>query len=42
MGVPVRTMYCASKYAMDGFTKSLRSEIKKYGIHLTSIYPAYV
>ena len=24
MGVPVRTMYCASKFAMDGFSKALR------------------
>jgi short-subunit dehydrogenase len=32
MGVPVRTMYCASKFAMDGFSKALRSEVKHYGI----------
>jgi short-subunit dehydrogenase len=25
---PVRTMYCASKYGLDGFGKSLRSEVK--------------
>lgn len=35
MGVPVRTLYCASKYAMDGFGKSLRSEVKQYGIGVT-------
>ena len=42
MGVPVRTMYCASKYAMDGFSKSLRAEVKQYGISVTSVYPGYV
>ena len=42
MGVPVRTMYCASKFAMDGFSKSLRSEVKPYGIHITQVYPSYV
>lgn len=35
MGVPVRTMYCASKYAMDGFSKSLRAEVKPHGINVT-------
>lgn len=42
MGVPVRTLYSASKFAMDGFTKALRSEVKKHGINVTAIYPAYV
>lgn len=42
MGVPVRTMYCASKFAMDGFSKSLRSEVKPHGIHVTQVYPSYV
>ena len=42
MGVPVRTMYCASKFAMDGFSKSLRSEVKQYGINITQVYPGYV
>jgi short-subunit dehydrogenase len=35
MGIPVRTMYCASKFAMDGFSKSLRSEVKSHGINVT-------
>jgi dehydrogenase/reductase SDR family member 7B len=42
MGVPVRTLYCASKYAMDGFSKSLRAEVKPHGISVTRVYPAYV
>lgn len=42
MGVPVRTMYCASKFAMDGFSKALRAEVRQYGINVTQVYPAYV
>lgn len=42
MGVPVRTLYCASKFAMDGFSKALRSEVKQHGIKVTQVYPAYV
>jgi short-subunit dehydrogenase len=35
MGVPVRTMYCASKFAMDGFGKALKPEVKRHGITVT-------
>ena len=42
MGVPVRTLYCASKFAMDGFSKSLRSEVAPHGIKVTQVYPAYI
>mmetsp|Transcript_27942 Transcript_27942/g.20927 ORF Transcript_27942/g.20927 Transcript_27942/m.20927 type:complete len:167 (-) Transcript_27942:33-533(-) len=42
VGVPMRTMYSASKFAMDGFTKALRSEVKKYNIETTCVYPAYI
>ena len=40
--MPVRTMYCASKYAMDGFSKSLRSEVKQYNINVLQVYPGYI
>ena len=33
------TLYCATKYAMSGFTESLRLEAKKYKIKVTGIYP---
>lgn len=42
MGVPVRTLYCASKHAMDGFSKALRPEVKPHNISVTQVYPAYV
>jgi 3-oxoacyl-[acyl-carrier protein] reductase len=31
--------YCASKYAMDGFTQVLRLETRKYGIQTTAFLP---
>jgi NADP-dependent 3-hydroxy acid dehydrogenase YdfG len=31
--------YCASKYALNGFTDVLRIETRKYGIKVTSILP---
>lgn len=27
-GMPVRTLYCASKFGLSGFGKALRSEVK--------------
>jgi NAD(P)-dependent dehydrogenase (short-subunit alcohol dehydrogenase family) len=32
-------LYCASKYALEGFTKSLAQEIKKYNIAVNTITP---
>jgi short-subunit dehydrogenase len=37
--VPVMAGYSASKYAMGGFSESLRVEVKKYGIDVTVVYP---
>ena len=42
VGVPVRTMYSASKFALSGFGKSLRAEVKPHGIDVIQIYPGYV
>ncbi|MGC9610713.1 MAG: SDR family oxidoreductase [Minisyncoccia bacterium] len=33
------TSYCASKFALTGFTKSLEAEVKEYGIKVIGIYP---
>ena len=35
IGVPGRTAYSASKFAMNGFFESLRSEISDTGVHVT-------
>jgi 3-dehydrosphinganine reductase len=33
------TAYCASKYAVRGFSDALRAELKEFGIHLHLIFP---
>jgi len=33
------TLYCATKYAMSGFTESLRFEAKQHNIRVSGIYP---
>ena len=42
VGVPVRTMYCASKFALDGFGKALQGEVQDKNISILQVYPAYV
>jgi len=41
-GMPVRTMYSASKFGLSGFGKALRAEVKPHGIHVCNIYPNYI
>ncbi len=41
-GMPVRTLYCASKFGLSGFGKALRSEVKQHGIDVVQLYPGYV
>lgn len=42
MGVPGRTAYCASKFAMTGFFEALRAELKASGVGVTIAYPGVV
>jgi dehydrogenase/reductase SDR family protein 7B len=42
LGVPCRTLYCASKFGLDGFGKALQSEVADKNIFVTQIYPSYV
>lgn len=42
IGVPGRTAYSASKFAMNGFFESLRSEVKEAGMRITLAYPGVV
>lgn len=42
VGVPVRTSYCASKFALVGYFEALRAELAEYNISVTNIYPGYV
>lgn len=40
-GLPARTGYSASKFALDGFMQSLRIENLKNDLHVGIIYPGY-
>ena len=42
VGVPGRTAYCASKFAMVGFFEALRVELKSQGVSVTTAYPGVV
>lgn len=37
-----RSLYAASKFALNGFTKSLQPELAKYGIRVSGIYPGKI
>ncbi|MES2148876.1 MAG: SDR family oxidoreductase [Pseudomonadota bacterium] len=42
VGVPGRTAYGASKFAMTGFFEALRAELKGSGVSVTTAYPGVV
>jgi short-subunit dehydrogenase len=42
LGVPLRSGYSASKFALHGFFEVLRSEEEKNGIHVTMVCPGYI
>lgn len=42
VGVPGRTAYGASKFAMTGFFETLRAELKGAGVSVTTAYPGVV
>jgi short-subunit dehydrogenase len=42
VGVPGRTAYCATKFAMTGFFEALRVEIAAQGVSVTIAYPGVV
>jgi NAD(P)-dependent dehydrogenase (short-subunit alcohol dehydrogenase family) len=39
MGIPYYATYCASKYAMRGFSESLRRELRPDNIHVMAVFP---
>jgi short-subunit dehydrogenase len=41
-GVPLRSGYSASKFALHGFFEVLRAEEDKNGIHVTMVCPGYI
>lgn len=42
MGIPFQALYCASKYAVEGFSESLRMEVKNLGIRVVIVEPGDV
>ncbi len=38
-GFDTGSLYCASKYAQEGFTQAFRAEARKHGIRVSAIYP---
>lgn len=42
VGAPNRTVYCASKHALEGFTKALAVELAPRGIRVNSVAPTFV
>ncbi len=42
VGVPGRTAYSASKFAMTGFFEALRAELRPTGVSVTTAYPGVV
>lgn len=42
VGVPTQTSYCASKFAVRGFTESLCAELAPQGVGVTSVHPGGV
>jgi NAD(P)-dependent dehydrogenase (short-subunit alcohol dehydrogenase family) len=41
-GVPLLSGYCASKWAVRGFSSALRAEFYGSGIDITTVYPSWV
>lgn len=42
VGAANRTLYCASKWAIEGFTKSLAVELGPHGIRVNTICPTFI
>lgn len=42
LGVPLLSAYCASKWAVRGFSSALRAEFYGSGIDITTVYPSWV
>ena len=39
VGVPFNGLYCATKFALEGLSETLRMEVKSHGIHVSLVEP---
>jgi NAD(P)-dependent dehydrogenase (short-subunit alcohol dehydrogenase family) len=42
VGGPNRTLYCASKWAMEGFSKAMALDLAPYGIRVNTLCPTFI
>lgn len=42
IGLPYRSIYSASKFAVEGLTEALRTEVAKFGIQVCSVQPGSI
>ncbi len=42
IGAQRRTVYCATKHAMEGFTRAMAAELGQYGIRVNTICPTFI
>ncbi|NND08073.1 MAG: SDR family oxidoreductase [Saprospiraceae bacterium] len=42
MGLPYRSIYSASKFAVEGLTEALRTEVKKFGVQVCTLQPGSI
>ena len=42
MSAPTRTVYCATKHAMEGFTKAMAIELAPYKIRVNTLAPTFI
>jgi NAD(P)-dependent dehydrogenase (short-subunit alcohol dehydrogenase family) len=42
IGAARRTVYCATKHAMEGFTRAMAAELGPYGIRVNTICPTFI
>ncbi|WP_202842610.1 oxidoreductase [Luteimonas saliphila] len=41
-GFAMASLYCASKFAVEGFSLSLAEEVRQFGIHVTLVAPGFI
>lgn len=41
VGAPLRTVYCATKHALEGLTKAMAAELAEWGIRVVSVAPTF-